>query len=100
MANNKKDNRNNNRGGRGLLNTVAFWTIIIIGICMLISAILGWANVQSKVVSIIQRVCFGLALVLVVFYSFNSAKNRKFSFFILYLIGAVFIIVGFVSMFF
>lgn len=100
---NKKKKQNHTPGSRGsLLNNLAFYAVIFLGIVMIVNAILGiinkytGLNISTTVTGILQHIAMAIAILITVMASYHVARSKGKNMYILWIVSAVLVVLGYI----
>lgn len=102
MAKKSNNNKNSNKGRRSLLNELAFFAIILLGLAMLLSAIFGFIDHFTgikwggSVVSIMNKIALAIAILITVIASYYGARGRSKNAYILWLVCTILVVLGYI----
>ena len=88
----------NTHSSGNIVNLCCFWSVVVSGIAILVSLILGWCEVGGQAISIINRISHAIMMIGLLiggFYYLTGLHGKnKWIWIVLYIIGVVVGILG------
>ena len=96
MANRKN---NNNRSNSSWLALFSFVAVMLLGLALMISFICSALDGNESVSSFIERIAFGIAMVVPAVMSYREARRKTSVWFVLWVIAVVLVVVFYILRF-
>ncbi len=84
------------RGSGSWLALFAFIAVMLLGLALLLSFILGRLNINSNIVWILERVALAIAVIIPLVLSYREARRLGTAWFVLWIIAVILVIVFYV----